>query len=58
MLFSSPLPPEQTIGILEGELAVWGCDKKVMNYHQHYFFMHTDLEVSFQGQAFNTEERT
>lgn len=44
--------------IWEGEVAGWGCDKKVINYRQHYFCMHTDLEVSFQGQVFNTEERT
>lgn len=42
--------------ILEGEVARWGCDKKVINYCQHYFCMRTDLEVSFQGQVFNREE--
>lgn len=44
--------------ILEVEVAGWGCDKKAINYRQRYFCMHTDLEVSFQGQVFNTEEHT
>lgn len=44
--------------VVEGEVAGWGCDEKVIIYHQQHFCMHTDLEVSFQGQVFNTEEHT
>lgn len=44
--------------IWEGDVAGWRCAKEAINYSQYYFSMHTDLEVSFQGQVFNTEEHT